>query len=166
MPPTDSLVVAVTRAVERAETVSDVRDGACEAAVDAGYAFACFSGRDDVFVTASAADVDPPDASDAVPTYRAATSTSPGNESGAGARRLRHDQGTAARTGATTKHAPRLGQATLGRTDRLTPLATSRRMPTATNRRMRTVTRRRMRTATSRRTAAPRRPSNRRRHHR
>jgi len=84
MPPTDSLVVAVTRAVERAETVSDVRDGACEAAVDAGYAFACFSGRDDVFVTASAPDVDPPDASDAVPTYRAATSTSPGNESGAG----------------------------------------------------------------------------------
>jgi PAS domain S-box-containing protein len=83
MPPTDSLVVAVTRAVERAGTVSAVRDGVCEAAVEAGYAFACFSGREDVFVTASEPDVDTPDASDAVPTFRTAASRRPAPQSGA-----------------------------------------------------------------------------------
>jgi len=67
------LVGAVTRAVQQATSVPDLRERVCAAAVAAGYEFACFDPPDDDAVTASSPDVDPPEPEEVTPTYRSAS---------------------------------------------------------------------------------------------
>ncbi|MCG1002683.1 MULTISPECIES: PAS domain S-box protein [Halobacterium] len=68
------LVGAVTRAVQRADTVPALRADVCDAVVDAGYDFACVCTTDGESVTASQPSVEPPEPEAVTPTFRSAAS--------------------------------------------------------------------------------------------
>jgi PAS domain S-box-containing protein len=74
MAPDRPLVGAVTRAVQRADAVPDLRAGVCEAVVDAGYDFACFCDTEREPATASKPDVEPPEPQTVTPTLGNAAS--------------------------------------------------------------------------------------------
>ncbi|UHH26192.1 PAS domain S-box protein [Halobacterium noricense] len=72
MSPDRPLVSTVTRTVQRADSVPDLRASVCDAVVDAGHEFACFCGTDDEPATASQGAVEPPDPKTVAPTFRGA----------------------------------------------------------------------------------------------
>ena len=67
-----SLAVVATRALLGADTAAEAQESVCEAAVDAGFGFACFDGAD-AFVTASEPDIEPPTAEEVAPQLRSAS---------------------------------------------------------------------------------------------